>query len=121
MQGGRIPTDNPVLEAIDGLIINDLRLKFMMTITDEPVKSNEVNVSCFKHVHSEHRLKCKTPVQTQPELGFITQGVLCQRQLNKTLSDIMSLPVKGVQENPMSVADVIHYVRKRDTPEPRQL
>jgi transposase InsO family protein len=64
------PTDNPVIEAINGWIKDDLRIDFNIRNTADPIKTIEEYIRYFNHVRFAYRLKYKTPVQTRLEMGF---------------------------------------------------
>lgn len=64
------PTDNPVIEAINGWIKDDLRFDFNIWRSEDPIKTIEEYIRYFNNVRLSYRLKYKTPIQTRLELGF---------------------------------------------------
>jgi transposase InsO family protein len=64
------PTDNPVIEAINGWIKDDLRIDFEIWRSKDPIKTIEEYIGYFNNVRLAYRLKYKTPIQARLELGF---------------------------------------------------
>lgn len=64
------PTDNPIIEAINGWIKDDLRLDFNIRNSKDPVNVIDEYVWYFNNVRLAYRLNYKTPIQAKLELGF---------------------------------------------------
>ncbi|MDD4183827.1 MAG: IS3 family transposase [Candidatus Izemoplasmatales bacterium] len=64
------PTDNPVIEAINGWIKDDLRIDFDIRNSKDPIKTIEEYIWYFNNVRFAHRLKYKAPIQARLELGL---------------------------------------------------
>lgn len=64
------PTDNPVIEAINGWIKDNLKIDYGIWRSDNPIKTIEEYIWYFNNVRLAYRLKYKTPIQARLELGF---------------------------------------------------
>lgn len=64
------PTDNPVIEALNGWIKDELKYEFNFWKCDNPIQTIEEFVNYFNHQRLAHRLKYKTPTQYKTELGY---------------------------------------------------
>jgi transposase InsO family protein len=70
MSRGGTPTDNPIIEALNGWIKDELYVDFgLKTTNDVPGVLNKY-VKYFNNKHSAAALGYKTPIQCKTELGF---------------------------------------------------
>ena len=65
------PTDNPIIESLNGWIKDELRLDYGFYSCEHPHKVIREFVDYFNHDRLAHSLKYKTPIQYRTELGFI--------------------------------------------------
>lgn len=65
------PTDNAIIESINGWIKDDLKIDFDIYNSQYPIKTIEEYISYFNNARLSYRLKYKTPAQVKLELGFI--------------------------------------------------
>ena len=71
MSRAKTPTDNPVIEALNGWMKDELYIDFDLFNTKDIQKTIAEYVSYFNNERLAYRLKYKTPVQVKHELGFI--------------------------------------------------
>ena len=71
MSRAKAPTDNPIIEALNGWMKNELYIDFNLRNTkDIPITIADY-VTYFNNERLAYRLKYKTPIQVKHELGFI--------------------------------------------------
>jgi len=71
MSRAKTPTDNPIIEALNGWMKNELYIDFNLRNTkDIPITIADY-VTYFNNERLAYRLKYKTPIQVKHELGFI--------------------------------------------------
>ena len=66
------PTDNPIIESLNGWIKEELRIDFGLKQSDNVFKLIEEYVYYFNYERTAWALRYKTPVQYKLEQGFIT-------------------------------------------------
>jgi transposase InsO family protein len=71
MSRAKTPTDNPIIEALNGWMKNELYIDFDLENTKDIPKVIAEYVKYFNHERLSYRLKYKTPIQVKTELGFI--------------------------------------------------
>lgn len=71
MSRAKTPTDNPINEALNGWMKNELYIDFDLQNTKNIHKKIADYVEYFYHERLSFRLKYKTPIQIKTELGFI--------------------------------------------------
>lgn len=64
------PTDNPVIEALNGWIKEELYLDFNLRNTDDLMGTLDCYVNYFNHSRLAYALGYKSPVQFKTEQGF---------------------------------------------------
>ena len=67
----KTPTDNPIIEALNGWMKNELYTDFNLQNTKDIHKTIAEYVEHFNHERLSFRLKYKTPIQVITELVFI--------------------------------------------------
>ena len=70
MSRGGTPTDNPVIEALNGWIKNELYLDFDLSHAQNVPRLLEQYVHYFNNQRLHAALGYKSPVQYKTELGF---------------------------------------------------
>ena len=70
MSRGGTPTDNPIIEALNGWIKEELYLDFGLADTDDLPALLDRFVHFFNHHRPASALNYKSPVQYRTELGF---------------------------------------------------
>lgn len=71
MSRAKTLTDNPIIEALNGWMKNELYIDFDLQNTKDTAKMIADYVSYFNNERLAYRLKYKTPIQVKTELGFI--------------------------------------------------
>jgi len=64
------PTDNPIIEALNGWMKNELYLEFGLRNTDDLLGTLDRYVLFFNHERPAAALHYKSPVQFKIEQGF---------------------------------------------------
>ena len=64
------PTDNPIIEAVNGWVKAELYLDFNLKNTVNIYKTLEAYIHHFNFERPANALNYKTPVQFKSELGF---------------------------------------------------
>jgi len=67
----KTPTNNPIIESLNGWMKNELYIDFDLNNTKDIPKTIADYVSYFNNERLAYSLKYKTPVQVKLELGFI--------------------------------------------------
>jgi len=67
----KTPTDNPIIEALNGWMKDELYIDFDLFNTKDIHKTIADYVSYFNNERLAYSLKYKTPIQVKHELGFI--------------------------------------------------
>lgn len=70
MSRGGTPTDNPIIEALNGWIKEELYLDFGLTSTEAVPALLDKYVYYFNHIRPAAALGYKSPIQYKTELGF---------------------------------------------------
>ena len=70
MSRGGTPTDNPIMEALNGWMKEELYLDFGLATTDDVPLLLEQYVYYFNNKRPAAALGYKSPVQYKTELGF---------------------------------------------------
>lgn len=65
------PTDNPVIESLNGWIKNELYKDFKIYLTEDINIAIDTYIKYFNTQRLAYTLKYKTPIQYRTELGFI--------------------------------------------------
>lgn len=71
MSRAKTPTDNPIIEALNGWMKDELYIDFDLHNTKDISKTIANYVNYFDNERLAYRLKYKTPIQVKHELGFI--------------------------------------------------
>jgi len=71
MSRAKTPRDNPIIEALNCWMKNELYIDFNLQNTKDIPKTIANYVEYFNHERLSYRLKYKTPIQVKSELGFI--------------------------------------------------
>ena len=83
MSRGGTPTDNPIIEALNGWIKEELYLDFGLAHADNIPALLENYVHFFNHDRPAAALGYKSPVQYRSERGFLEIACLCLLLLDK--------------------------------------
>ena len=65
------PTDNPIIEALNGWIKEEMRIDFELKSVENIPSFIENYVHYFNNERLSYKLKYKTPVQYRIEQGFV--------------------------------------------------
>jgi len=71
MSRAKTPTDNPIIEALNGWMKDELYIDFNLFNTKDIPKTIANYVKYFNNERLAYSLKYKTPIQVKHELGFI--------------------------------------------------
>ena len=71
MSRAKTPTDNPIIEALNGWMKDELYIDLNLQNTKDIPKTIAEYVSYFNNERLAYRLKYKTPIQVKHELGFV--------------------------------------------------
>ena len=83
MSRAKTPTDNPIIEALNGWMKNELYIDFDLQKTKGITKTIAEYVEYFNHERLSYRLKYKTPIQVKTELGVSKCIISCLQSLDK--------------------------------------
>lgn len=70
MSRGGTPTDNPIIEALNGWIKEELFLDYNLSTAEDVPSLLDEYVEYFNHKRPAAALNYKSPVQYKTELGF---------------------------------------------------
>ena len=65
------PTDNPIIESLNGWIKDELKIDFKFYTCENPREIIRQYVNYYNHQRLAYSLNYKTPIQFRTELGFI--------------------------------------------------
>jgi transposase InsO family protein len=65
------PTDNPIIEALNGWIKDDLYIDYNLYTTKDIKHTVDEYIYYFNNVRLASSLQYKTPIQLKIELGFV--------------------------------------------------
>jgi transposase InsO family protein len=71
MSRAKTPTDNPIIEALNGWMKDELYIDFDLQNTKDILETIADYVEYFNNKRLAYSLEYKTPIQIKHELGFI--------------------------------------------------